>query len=50
MDGAFVPNLTFGQKWSRISRRSPSATFDVHLMTERPEALVAPFAERAPIT
>lgn len=45
MDGAFVPNLTFGPKTVADLRPLTKATFDVHLMTERPEALVASFAE-----
>ena len=45
MDGAFVPNLTFGPKTVADLRPLSEAVFDVHLMTERPEALVVPFAE-----
>ncbi len=45
MDGAFVPNLTFGPKTVADLRPHTDAVFDVHLMTERPEALIASFAE-----
>jgi ribulose-phosphate 3-epimerase len=45
MDGAFVPNLTFGPKTVADLRPLTKAIFDVHLMTERPESLIAPFAE-----
>lgn len=46
MDGRFVPNLTMGPvmvKWLR--RRFPDVYLDVHLMVERPEEYVRPFAE-----
>lgn len=45
MDGSFVPNLTFGPKAVADLRRFSRGVFDVHLMTERPENLVQPFAE-----
>jgi ribulose-phosphate 3-epimerase len=45
MDGAFVPNLTFGPKAVADLRPFSRGVFDVHLMTERPENLVQPFAE-----
>lgn len=44
MDGAFVPNMTFGPKTVADIRPKSRGVFDVHLMTERPEALIAPFA------
>jgi len=37
MDGAFVPNLTFGPPVISAVRASTKLTFDVHLMIERPE-------------
>lgn len=45
MDGAFVPNLTFGApviKWARPSTKLP---FDVHLMIEEPIRYVEDFAK-----
>jgi len=50
MDHQFVPNLTFGAELVRALRRSPhgvgpDAFLDVHLMVERPEALVEAFAK-----
>lgn len=44
MDGAFVPNLTFGPKTVADLRPLSRSVFDVHLMTERPENLIEPFA------
>ena len=46
MDGHFVPNLTMGPdmcKWVR--KACPDAFLDVHLMVERPEMFVEPFAK-----
>lgn len=40
MDGQFVPNLTLGPKLVRDLAAGTGARFDVHLMVERPEALV----------
>ena len=46
MDNQFVPNLTFGPPLCAALRRVlPRAFLDVHLMTENPENLAAPFAE-----
>jgi ribulose-phosphate 3-epimerase len=45
MDGQFVPNLTFGPKLVNDLRRRSRAFFDVHLMVETPERIVAAFAE-----
>ena len=45
MDGAFVPNLTFGApviKWARPATKLP---FDVHLMIEEPVRYIADFAK-----
>lgn len=44
MDGAFVPNLTFGAPVVKCIRKVTDAPFDVHLMVERPESYVAAFA------
>ena len=38
MDGHFVPNLTFGAPIIKALRPCTKLTFDVHLMTEHPEA------------
>jgi ribulose-phosphate 3-epimerase len=45
MDGHFVPNLTFGEPLIRAVRRLTDLPLDVHLMVERPEAYIAPFAD-----
>nr|CAA9234287.1 Ribulose-phosphate 3-epimerase [uncultured Armatimonadetes bacterium] len=45
MDGRFVPNLTFGAELVRALRPHSDTPFDVHLMVERPDAYVEPFAE-----
>lgn len=45
MDGAFVPNLTFGApviKWARPATKRP---FDVHLMINEPIRYIADFAK-----
>ena len=44
MDGAFVPNLTFGAPVVRCLRSKSALPFDVHLMVERPENYVKDFA------
>ena len=45
MDGAFVPNLTFGPATVAACRRVSSATLDVHLMVRDPAAWIDPFAD-----
>jgi len=45
MDGAFVPNITFGPGVVRALRPRSDATFDVHLMIEHPERWIGAFAE-----
>lgn len=47
MDGQFVPNLTFGPKLVHDLATSTGARFDVHLMVERPEALVLAYESPA---
>ncbi len=45
MDGAFVPNITFGPGVVKALRPHSKAVFDVHLMVERPERWIDAFAE-----
>jgi ribulose-phosphate 3-epimerase len=45
MDGHFVPNLTFGAGIIAALRRVTTLPLDVHLMVERPEAYIQPFAD-----
>lgn len=45
MDGAFVPNLSFGPAVVAAVRRVTKLTLDVHLMVENPERFVPTFAE-----
>ena len=45
MDGAFVPNLTFGPAVVAACRRITGATLDVHLMVQDPAAWIEPFAD-----
>jgi ribulose-phosphate 3-epimerase len=40
MDGAFVPNLTFGAPVLAALRRHTSLAFDVHLMVEDPDSML----------
>lgn len=45
MDGHFVPNLTFGPDTVKAVRRAaPSLAIEAHLMIERPEDWIEPFA------
>lgn len=44
MDGHFVPNLTIGAPVVSALRKVTNLFFDVHLMIERPENLIADFA------
>jgi ribulose-phosphate 3-epimerase len=45
MDGHFVPNISFGPQVVKALRPLTRMKFDVHLMCERPEILLEPFAE-----
>lgn len=45
MDGHFVPNLTFGAPMVAALRPYCNLPFDVHLMIEHPERLIADFAQ-----
>lgn len=45
MDGAFVPNISFGQPIVRALRSLTALPFDVHLMINEPEKHVCSFAE-----
>lgn len=44
MDGAFVPNITFGQYMIRDLKKHTSLPLDVHLMIQKPERYVEDFA------
>lgn len=44
MDGHFVPNLTFGAPVVSALRSKTKLPFDVHLMVEKPQELIDPFA------
>jgi ribulose-phosphate 3-epimerase len=44
MDGHFVPNISFGPAVVKAVRPFNKLVFDVHLMCERPEILLEPFA------
>ena len=43
MDGAFVPNITFGAPVIKRLRKHSNIVFDVHLMIERPERYIDDF-------
>lgn len=45
MDGHFVPNLTYGADIVAALRRLTKLPLDVHLMVQRPEWYIAPFAD-----
>jgi ribulose-phosphate 3-epimerase len=44
MDGAFVPQISFGEPVIAAIRKQTSLPFDVHLMIERPEPHLESFA------
>ena len=45
MDGAFVPNISFGPHVAQALRPRIEGTLDVHLMTAEPAAWIAPFRD-----
>lgn len=45
MDGAFVPNITFGAPMCRALRPCTDLVFDAHLMTAEPSKWIRDFAE-----
>lgn len=45
MDGAFVPNITFGPPVIKACRKSSKLFFDVHLMIEHPDRYLADFVD-----
>ncbi len=45
MDGAFVPNITFGPPVIKAVRKYTDKVFDVHLMIEEPVRYIKEFAE-----
>lgn len=45
MDGAFVPNITFGPAVIKALRPYTDAAFDVHLMIEEPGRYIRDFAD-----
>ncbi|WP_066502956.1 ribulose-phosphate 3-epimerase [Abyssisolibacter fermentans] len=45
MDGAFVPNITFGQVVIKDFRKISKIPFDVHLMIEKPERFIEDFVK-----
>ena len=45
MDGAFVPNITFGPELISCIRRCTDMHFDVHLMIKRPERYIDRFVK-----
>ena len=45
MDGAFVPNISFGAPIISSIRKHSNIVFDVHLMIERPERYIDDFAK-----
>ena len=45
MDGAFVPNITFGQSVIAALRGKSRLFFDVHMMVDAPSRYIASFAK-----
>lgn len=45
MDGAFVPNITFGPELIHSIRKCTNMIFDVHLMIKRPERYIDRFVK-----
>ena len=44
MDGAFVPNISFGSAMVKAISKHTTLPLDVHLMIERPERYIDDFA------
>ena len=45
MDGAFVPDITFGPKFIKDLKKHSDLIFDTHLMIEKPERLIGAFVD-----
>ena len=45
MDGAFVPNISFGIPVIKAMRKHSNKVFDVHLMVEKPERYIQDFKD-----
>lgn len=45
MDGAFVPNISFGIPVIKAMRKHSDKVFDVHLMVEKPERYIQDFKD-----
>lgn len=45
MDGAFVPNITFGPPVIKACRKQSKLFFDVHLMIEQPDRYLSEFVD-----
>ncbi len=45
MDGAFVPNMSFGTQMVKAIRKYTSLPLDVHLMINKPECFIEGFAQ-----
>ncbi|MCR4842026.1 MAG: ribulose-phosphate 3-epimerase [Eubacterium sp.] len=45
MDGAFVPNISFGPPVIKSLRKATDKPFDVHLMIENPDRLIDAFVD-----
>lgn len=45
MDGAFVPNITFGPNMVKAIRKHTNKPLDVHLMIEKPERYIDDFVK-----
>lgn len=45
MDGAFVPNITFGPQYVQALRKITKIPLDVHLMIEKPERYIEDFCK-----
>ncbi len=45
MDGAFVPNITFGPEMVRAIRKVTELPLDIHLMIHNPQKFIKPFLQ-----